>query len=120
MFAIAKYVSALKLLYMQAELPNDRKLQYWYQSLEPDHNDVTKLGCASTEGAQSAALAIDSFHPSGGTAGHAQTGNATDSPTLGVETFLLFRQQPVLAWGKRLHLRLNFVNSVALPVGTLP
>ena len=74
--SVAKYVSTFNLLCMQAKVTDEHKLHYWYDGLRSDikakteYDPVTKLGFASIEDAQSAALAIDSFHTSSGTAGN--------------------------------------------------
>ena len=77
--SVAKYVSAFNLLCMRAKVTDEHKLHYCYDGLrsgikaKTEYDPVTKLGFASIEDAQSAALAIDSFHTSIGTAGNNQS-----------------------------------------------
>ena len=66
--SVSSYVSSFNVLCLQAKVPDDQKMHYWYDGLASDvrskteYDPVTKQCFASVVDAQPAALAVDSFH----------------------------------------------------------
>ena len=82
---VAKYVSRFNVLSLQANMTEEQKIWAWYEGLKPDIRNktewdpVTKQRMATLQDAQFAAIAVDGFYMSSGTAGN--TSGATAAAT---------------------------------------